>query len=465
MGLIKRIKKWFYTKDGEEQKEINKQLIVIVVSVIVTVISVMGVTFSAFVWSDNSTKNQTLEVGNISLDISSNSSPLGSSLKYPVPATQESSLVPYTFTIRNNGSLDEIYNVYIEEETKTSTGGTYTNDLDEYYIYMSLSGAATIDRTPLSKYSDRPIDSGILKPGESKTYNLRLWIIGQVPNVVIGQEWHGKITVDTEQRKAEDEMGRGLADAIKEDNTINTNKPDFHSNYDNASTEEGSGGRGLFVQQGDSTKSVNGQPTYYFRGDVQNNYVSFAGFTWRIVRINEDGSVRLMLSEPLSTTSVYSSTNSTYSTSTIKTTLETWYTNNISKYSSNIQNTTFCNDLTYGYQDRRTSPTFTCPSSSGTLNLNIGLITADEMMYAGYYTKYDADTGEYPDKSYMYDDVRQGKTIWTMTPVDSEFMVSDPYYITDQGCRSTAYVVPVINLKGSTLVSGIGSISYPYTVK
>ena len=26
---------------------------------------------------------------------------------------------------------------------------------------------------------------------------------------------------------------------------------------------------------------------------VKNNYVSFAGFTWRIVRINEDGTIRI----------------------------------------------------------------------------------------------------------------------------------------------------------------------------
>ena len=35
--------------------------------------------------------------------------------------------------------------------------------------------------------------------------------------------------------------------------------------------------------------------SYYYRGTVKNNYVNFAGFTWRIVRINGDGSVRLIL--------------------------------------------------------------------------------------------------------------------------------------------------------------------------
>lgn len=36
--------------------------------------------------------------------------------------------------------------------------------------------------------------------------------------------------------------------------------------------------------------------TYYYRGKVVNNYVKFAGFIWRIVRINGDGSIRMIYS-------------------------------------------------------------------------------------------------------------------------------------------------------------------------
>ena len=34
--------------------------------------------------------------------------------------------------------------------------------------------------------------------------------------------------------------------------------------------------------------------TYYYRGKVSNNYVKFAGYYWRIVRINGDGTIRLI---------------------------------------------------------------------------------------------------------------------------------------------------------------------------
>jgi len=34
--------------------------------------------------------------------------------------------------------------------------------------------------------------------------------------------------------------------------------------------------------------------SYYYRGDVENNYVRFAGYWWRIIRINGDGSIRMI---------------------------------------------------------------------------------------------------------------------------------------------------------------------------
>ena len=47
---------------------------------------------------------------------------------------------------------------------------------------------------------------------------------------------------------------------------------------------------GLYVADDDYGKS------YYYRGKVLNNYVSFAGYIWRIVRINGDGSIRMIYS-------------------------------------------------------------------------------------------------------------------------------------------------------------------------
>ena len=37
--------------------------------------------------------------------------------------------------------------------------------------------------------------------------------------------------------------------------------------------------------------------SYYYRGEVEDNYVNFAGMCWRIVRILGDGSTKLILED------------------------------------------------------------------------------------------------------------------------------------------------------------------------
>ena len=65
-------------------------------------------------------------------------------------------------------------------------------------------------------------------------------------------------------------------------NITNKGTPDFSKT---ATTDEG-----LFMAEDDDGAS------YYYRGAVKNNYVSFAGYTWRIIRRNGDGSIRMIYS-------------------------------------------------------------------------------------------------------------------------------------------------------------------------
>ena len=122
--------------------------------------------------------------------------------------------------------------------------------------------------------------------------------------------------------------------------------------------------------------------TYYYRGNVKNNIVYFAGFYWQIVRINGDGSIRLMYDGTVknATYTQQSINNRTYqfnskyndpayvgymygnpdgttfdevhtntTSSTIKTAIDSWYKTNIADkgYSSYVSNAVgFCGDRT-----------------------------------------------------------------------------------------------------------------------
>ncbi len=65
---------------------------------------------------------------------------------------------------------------------------------------------------------------------------------------------------------------------------------------------------GLYAAEDDQGTS------YYYRGAIKNNYVSFAGFIWRIIRQNGDGSIRMIYSgtSPSSTGSATSIVSSVY---------------------------------------------------------------------------------------------------------------------------------------------------------
>ena len=126
--------------------------------------------------------------------------------------------------------------------------------------------------------------------------------------------------------------------------------------------------------------------SYFYAGDVDNNWVSFAGFYWRIIRINGDGSIRLIYSGdsssgPVETgeatqigtsafneqyndnayvgymygasgSSTYEETHANTNDSTIKTVLDTWYQENLLSYTSYISiEAGFCNDRSVNTTD------------------------------------------------------------------------------------------------------------------
>ena len=54
--------------------------------------------------------------------------------------------------------------------------------------------------------------------------------------------------------------------------------------------------------------------TYYFRGNPIDNYVNYAGMCWRIVRIEGDGSIKLLLASEKTCSTTNLTTNSGYAT-------------------------------------------------------------------------------------------------------------------------------------------------------
>ena len=289
--------------------------------------------------------------------------------------------------------------------------------------------------------------------------------------------------------------------------------------------------------------------SYYFRGNVLDNYITFANKTWRIVRINGDGTVRLVLDDvakdssdtviktafntnyndnayvgymyvtPGSTT--YDATHENINDSTIKQAVDKWYEDNLkTNYEEFFADTLFCNDKTLasstigssntalGYGTNKTyyasierlrystgttdittaKPTFKCAENAtndysrftvnvatlsngnktnGDLKYPIGLLSADEVSFAGAY-KYAQTNKSY----YLYN-----------SSITSDWWLSSPYNC--EGSYAGEWVVyyssgnivfnfvsfsnavrPSINLKAELLINGgDGTSTNPYSVK
>lgn len=96
-----------------------------------------------------------------------------------------------------------------------------------------------------------------------------------------------------------DQNSNLLVDRIKLDNTTQSD-----TSLDFSKTSEETNTNGLYYT---NVNTEEGKTTYYFRGNVNNNYVKFGkdssgnDILWRIVRINEDRSVRLITQDSVGT--------------------------------------------------------------------------------------------------------------------------------------------------------------------
>ncbi len=248
---------------------------------------------------------------------------------------------------------------------------------------------------------------------------------------------------------------------------VNSYTPDFtKSACDSASCE--SHENGIFAAEDDDGTS------YYYRGSVENNYVKFAGYYWRIIRINGNGSIRMIYDGTMAHDNGEYSTDREYGTSQfnpdsnnnmyvgymytsgnahglgtssiIKTVNDNFYTSKLASYSSYFDTFFgFCGDRstlnnqsgvgtgtisTYdkGYlRVNSNTPSLKCENSSDyytvssassgnkALTYPIGLITADEVLLAG-------SSGGVFDGDYNYQKstpnayLTIGQHFWTMTP-------------------------------------------------
>ncbi|MBQ3021298.1 MAG: hypothetical protein IJD92_03645 [Bacilli bacterium] len=224
--------------------------------------------------------------------------------------------------------------------------------------------------------------------------------------------------------------------------------------------------------------------TYFYRGNVKDNYVSFANKCWRIMRINGNGSIKLILEDDSQTCSPSMDSNSltiqaSLSAVSSESEIPTLSAGGFSDYQKNELN----NYISYLEPGKWCVENISSSTTPSNLNCNGRVITNyddDNKMYVGTLTLkeayYAGGTNENLKGSYFSHYVIDGSEFGMnlgMLSYNGFQMGADEYYPnvyfynyniwTDY---STIYNPrPVINLKKDTFVTrGTGTITDPYVV-
>ncbi len=357
-------------------KVLKSHVVLAVLSVFAVVLMAGGVSYSLFQVDKRNTTNQTVAVGTLDANITSIEGGIVVSDLYPESAsTVGDDHKKYNFTISNTGTYDIEYTVYLKDATDellatTNEYESYKRISNEHYQYINykLDGNIVSNLTKKQTGEKFVIMKGFLKAGVSEDHSIQFFLDNKdttttgAPNEIAGSILSLDIYFEG-----------GVGEETIIDKIIASSNGVRNEFDDPATTDEG-----VFEMEDDYGTS------YYYRGAVENNYVKFAGFYWRIIRTNGDGSLRIIYdgeqahANGTSNVDRFIKTGQVYNTnyndnkyvgwmygpagtdsstskaqaqtntadSTIKEIVDAWYKTNIEDkgYGSAVSDTLFCND-------------------------------------------------------------------------------------------------------------------------
>ena len=376
-----------------KDKILKKNLPVIIVSTLVLVLGIVGLTLAL---TNGMSSNVVIDTANLGVEYSGNLT-LPSTNLFPIEDseidTNTENVLTVNFTVKgvqsNPTDIPIIYDVILSDLD-------VPEELKSEYLKWQLKKNGTVISTGSFSKDFDTIKDGRLTLTEiqqdlpsynstADSYEFKLWISESCPGNDISQcgpeqdqsnmlnkTLSGKIetVLYTKSKQAlvrKPDLSRTSSEMLA---YLGLSAKSGTPNFGNDATTD----EGIYSAQDDYGTS------YYFRGAVENNYVKFANKYWRIIRINGDGTIRLIYdgtsahangessedrqigkSQFNSTygdnayvgymygstgASSYSATHANTNSSTIKTTVDNWYKTNIvdAGYSDKVADVIYCND-------------------------------------------------------------------------------------------------------------------------
>ena len=261
---------------------------------------IFGISYSLFQVALNGTKKNKITTGILSLQLldehdvditTQEASGYSIDLQNALPTSDGAGIAQegFTFKLVNNGTIPAKYKIYLDD-VELEQG---ESRLADTYVKYSLIKNDSIDYPePLSYIGTNPnriLDMGLIKPSETNIYTLKLWVDENADAGAMDKVFNSVLRVDGVQYNENNPFDSGTA-AYTLFQTRGADLPRTLGNGFDPNSE---------VEGLRKYKDINNDVSYVFRGINVNNYVTYAGMTWRILRIKDDGSLKLVSEDPL----------------------------------------------------------------------------------------------------------------------------------------------------------------------
>ena len=265
---------------------------ILILLVMCTGISISYAFFKVASSNNNANTNVTINGAALCMSLQLSSDNITISNEYAVPISDSKALSSDTYktsvTITNNCNTSQSFNLLLVpnssntmpikalkyalvEEGVTPTSGTLISN--EYILDSTIQKQLLAIKNETLK-NGFSVGSGTVSSG-TKTYNLYLWIDKDEGSLGNGSTMNKSLNAYLT-------LGSG--------SVIGEIKTDLYHTIENRYNKDKTY-LGLYNGEGADTYA---NPVYYYKGNVQNNNVLFAGFCWKIVRTTETGGVKIV---------------------------------------------------------------------------------------------------------------------------------------------------------------------------
>ena len=547
----------------------EKKELIIVGLIIVMIITLIGVSYAAFNYSKTGTKLNSITTGSITMTYEETDNTI--SLNGALPTTDatgktrlnQGEYFDFTVSSKIAGDVNINYEISAKDVT-TSDRKIDGSNIKLYLTRLTDDGEEELmtpetynEETSSNSYTGRPsgemsLYTSSMSSSESNNYRLRMWVDEDYNPQGDGGNLTFSVQINVYGKDGEKGSDVPLTtQKILEDNELQEEKENMFNYASNGMQVGVDEANPEYITNGLYSREDEDGVSYYYRGAVTNNNVQFGSYEkdyyvyqdgnsyyqsldscqeaggssctqvklasagdkmyWKIVRVNGDGSLRLIYngtsvnpdnSDLAHSYTVGSSpynlenndpkyTGYTYDSGTdsfIKKEVDTWYVNTLgsSSYDSKVIEGRFCSDSS-GYRadelfdnvytsfDRlvqaineftiSNSPTLSCPDTEetygGSYRLKVGLITADEVILAG--ASYAVESNYYLSFGTLK------KPNWSMTPAFYEHGKASHFFqyniFLGANVDYSAGIRPVINVTAENgFTSGDGTTSNPYVI-